>query len=145
MEFQAPQARSDKHPEEQNVLFVLSANLLLRECRDVMQDALVILAVLLNGIADQGPHGVRAREVVPPVLPHHRKLREVNQHAVRNRLGAGIGEDYITEGFVTHNETATASRCVSHVRPYRHSAVLAIFRRPSPVKVEAQHYLDQRV
>ena len=127
MQLKALEVRPNDYSELEHVLSGAAPDLLFRESRDVVQNALDVLAVMPNRIVDKAPHGISAREVVFPVPANNLEGREINQDPVRDRLRARIGEDTVTEGFVTHNETATASRCVSLVRPYRHSAVLAIF------------------
>lgn len=66
-----------------------------------MADAGEILAGLLQRLFDDGPHRRRAGEGVFPVLADGVGLAQVNEDAVLDGLGAGVGIDRFPERIFT--------------------------------------------
>ena len=55
-----------------------------------MEDALEVLAVLVDGILDGCPYGVRAGHVQFPVSAYCLELGEIDQNAVLDGLGTAL-------------------------------------------------------
>lgn len=100
MQLETAVGGSDDDREEERVAPLSLADRGLGHGVDVVQRPGVVLAVVVHGVLDEVPDRVRAGHGEFPVLARDAELAEIDEDAVLDGLGAGVGENDLTKRIV---------------------------------------------